>query len=129
MQSAAQLANLQAPFPKGNTVNRRSAEIDRGIRGVRRAFPEAVKLCHDLIKNPGEEMSLRLRAAIAIMDKAMPGNNALLQLGGDDIVSKVTIEIQRHDREQASSESVTIEARPEQQTLQISTVPAGHGND
>jgi len=125
---AASLANLMPPWPKQDAPRRKSSGVERAIAGVRRAAPDAVKLCHQMILDPTENPLLRLRAAVAIIDKAIPGNQAFMQ-PGDDFVTRVTIEIQRHDTPLGESESVTIEAAPDRDQLTFTTVPAGHGND
>jgi len=127
MVQAASLANLMPPWPRHNVPRKRAANVERAIAGLRKAAPDAVRLCHRMVLDPDENPILRLRAAVAIIEKAIPGNQAFLQ-SGDDLVTRVTIEIQRHGAPLAEADSVTIEATPEH-TLSFTTVPAGHGND
>jgi len=128
VQTASQLANLMPPWPRDNVPRKRAVHVERAIAGLRRAAPDAVKLCHRMVLDPDENPILRLRAAVAIIDKAIPGNQAFLQ-AGDDLVTRVTIEIQRHGAPLGESDSVTIEAAPDREQLTFTTVPAGHGND
>ena len=126
--AAASLANLRPPFPPGfHPRTRKSLEIDRSIRAIRRLCPKAVAFCTEVLNDPDADTALRVKVALAIIEKAIPGNQAFLQ-SGDDLVTRVTIEIQRHGAPLGESDSVTIEATPEH-TLSFTTIAAGHGND
>ena len=71
------LANLQPPWEKGVSGSARSGrEVQKAITKLRRSAPEAVDYCIALMNDPNENSALRLKAALAIIEKVFPGNRA-----------------------------------------------------
>jgi hypothetical protein len=102
----AQIANLK-PWQAGNTARRRSRDVDRAITRMRQWSPLAVKCCVKVIQDENEPTALRLKAAIAIIDKAIPnagasaawnmdseGGTPLLRISFVDAVDATTVTIQ-----------------------------------
>lgn len=112
----ASLANLQPAFSPGNQMARRSRDLDRAIRGLRKWSPAAVEHVSQLMSDPYAEPALRLRAAIAILDKTIPnaGQDAL-QLGAGRIASITVHIVDTPDADAQGSVGPveTIEATPE----------------
>ncbi len=71
----SQLANLK-PWQTGNAARRRSRDVDRAITRMRHWSPLAVEYCAKVIQDENEPTALRLKAAIAIIDKAIPNAGA-----------------------------------------------------
>lgn len=74
----AQLANLN-PWPKGYKpqTSRSSRDVQKAITRLRHAAPQAVDYCIALLNDTNEKSELRLRAALAIIDKAIPEGKAI----------------------------------------------------
>ena len=108
--------------------SRRSNGQLRALRLSRKLCPDAILFAGKVLKDEGEDTSRRLKAAEIILLHGMPKGD-ISKFFSDDMVSNVTITIQRGGGSHAESDSVTIEATPEPGQLVITTVPAGHGND
>lgn len=71
----AQLANLRpwtpATAPRGKRA-RRSADVDKAIRLLRKLAPKAVDVIASIMLDPKQPTAMRLRAAEIILDKTWP---------------------------------------------------------
>ena len=83
----ASLANLQPKpgFAPGNKAPRRSADVDHAIRKLRRSSPDAVDYCIKVLHDEDAEPSLRVKVALAIIDKTMPSSDPRLHISADSI--------------------------------------------
>ena len=135
--SSAQLANLK-PFQAGNRAPRRSADVTRAITDLRKWVPKAVAYCGRLVEDEHAEPALRLRAAIAIMDKTIPnaGQDALQALAGARVAS-ITVHVVEGAGEAPGPPGVDVTREPPtldqklddpSSRLHIFTVE-GHGDD
>jgi hypothetical protein len=115
--AAASLANLKS-FQPGNRTPRRSADVDRALRGVRKLSPKAVEYCQRVLEDENEETVHRLKVAIAILDKVLPdaGAEALRNLDGDRFAG-IVLHLIRDERQ----------AEPPR--LDVRTLTLGTGND
>ena len=77
---------------------RRSADVHRAVRKVRKATPWAVDYCIALLQDETAETAHRLKAALAIIDKTIPdaGADALAALNPDRVGS-ISLHIVRHE--------------------------------
>jgi hypothetical protein len=114
--AAASLANLKS-FRPGHQTPRRSRDVDRAIREVRKLSPKAVEYCQRVLEDDNEETVHRLKAAIAIIDKVIPdaGTDALKALATDRFAG-IVVHLVRDERQDAP-------------TLSIRTLTLGTGND
>lgn len=71
MPGVGLIENLK-PFQPGHKSPRRSADVDRAIRGLRRLSPKAVEYCQRVLEDDAEETVHRVRVALAIIDKVWP---------------------------------------------------------
>jgi len=132
MVAAASLANLQPAFSRGNTAPRRSREVSQAIAHMRKGSCKAVDYCIRVLQDENEQTALRLKAAIAILDKTIPDAGADLwkQLAGDENrVTSIAVHVV-HDR--PSGPTIDADAEPEQSQpskITIHTVAAGSGDD
>jgi len=86
--SAASLANLQArrpPFEPGNKLPRRSADVHNAIKKLRHSAPDAVEFCIKVLHDETAEPALRVKVALAIIDKVMPSGDPRLNISADNI--------------------------------------------
>lgn len=118
MAGVGLIENLK-PFQPGNKAPRRSADVDRALRGVRRLCPKAVAFCGRVLEDEAEDTVHRLRAAIAIIDKVIPdaGADALAALNPDRVGS-ISLHIVRHEHQ--------VDDAPR---LSVRTITLGSGND
>lgn len=97
MAGVGLIENLK-PFQPGNQAARRSRDIDRAIRGLRKWAPACVAFLSRTMEDENAAMSDRLRAAIAMLDKTIPdaGADALAALSPDRVGS-ISLHIVRHE--------------------------------
>ena len=83
----ASIANLRprGAFAKGHQSPRRSADVDNAIRKLRRSAPDAVDYCIRVLRDDKAEPSLRVKVALAIIDKTMPSGDPRLSISADNI--------------------------------------------
>ena len=101
MAGVGLIENLK-PFQPGNQMARRSRDVDRALRGVRKLCPQAVAFCKRVLEDETEETVHRLKAALAIINKTIPdaGADALAALNPDRVGS-ISLHIVRHEHHQA----------------------------
>jgi len=134
MPSDASLANLQPPWQPGyrppSNRPRRSAPASKALQLSRKLCPEAVAYAGQVLRSEHEETRLRLKAAEIILLHGMPKGD-ISKILGEESVSSITINIQRHEHPENAASPVLNVASDAQHhaTLTITTVPAGSGND
>jgi hypothetical protein len=131
MVAPASLANLAtAPaFQPGHVATRRSSDVDRAIRKLRRSSPEAVELCLAVMRDRDHQVyspELRVKVALAIIEKALP-DQRVKQIGLDDSIGSITIHI---ERAAAAPTAPTIDAEPDNtpSSLTFRTICSGSGD-
>jgi hypothetical protein len=82
----AQLANLQPAWPKGHKPNttRRSRDVDKALRILRKAAPDAADLLASIMRDPKQPTKYRLEAALIILKIALPKNAGEIIFGTDN---------------------------------------------
>lgn len=131
MSNAATLAPAWKPgtAPKPTPASTRPSDVTKALRALRKAAPDAVRLCIKTMNDDAEDIELRIKIALKVID-AVATPHILKSFNSDDTVSSITITIQRQDAPVTDADSaITIDAAPQSETLTIATVPKGHGDD